>query len=286
MLQQTRVAAVLGHYERFLARFPNVEALARVRLSSVLAVWSGLGYYRRARLMHQASRRIVHDGFPADAASWQRLPGIGRYTAAAIASICHGERCAVVDGNVKRVLARLLGAAPRDAWAVADELLSRARPGDFNQAMMELGATVCTPRAPVCDRCPIASLCRSCANIGKPPRSVTTPRGKSKVVYGLLVDSGRVFLTQRDPRASVMPGLWELPAVSDGLTTGDTEDTAIMLRHSIMNTDYVVTVVRLPPEHATEFSGRWFPLQRAAALPLTGLARKVMRRFGLLNHSD
>src|SRR5664279_4349503 len=166
MLQQTRVAAVLDHYARFLQRLPTVQALAAAREQSVLALWSGLGYYHRARRLHQAAKVIARerDGeFPRTAEAWRELPGIGRYTAAAIASIAFGEPVAVVDGNVERVIERLFGGAEgkESAWQHAEALLDRARPGDFNQAMMELGATVCTPRAPQCVLCPLYTWCQS-----------------------------------------------------------------------------------------------------------------------------
>ncbi|HUK87164.1 MAG TPA: A/G-specific adenine glycosylase, partial [Terriglobales bacterium] len=166
MLQQTRVKAVLGHYRRFLERFPDVRALARARVSSVLAAWSGLGYYRRARSLHAAARVLVGEQggeFPRTAEELRMLPGVGRYTAAAIASIAFGEPEAVVDGNVERVLSRLRGChlPARQAWEMAEQLLDRERPGDFNQAMMELGATLCLPGEPLCTRCPVARWCRS-----------------------------------------------------------------------------------------------------------------------------
>ena len=155
MLQQTRVAAVIEYYRRFLERFPTVHALAAAREASVLTAWSGLGYYRRARALHQAAKVIVNEyagRFPQTADGLRALPGIGRYTGAAIASIAFDEAAAVVDGNVERVLGRLLGRNldREEAWSTADELLSRCRPGDFNQALMELGATVCLPRDPKC----------------------------------------------------------------------------------------------------------------------------------------
>ena len=164
MLQQTRVAAVIAHYHEFLRRFPTVEKLAGAREASVLAAWSGLGYYRRARMMHAAAKMIVREldeKFPTTAAGWRELPGIGRYTSAAIASIAFGEPVAVVDGNVERVLQRVSGArlTGEEFWEAAERRLDRARPGDFNQAMMELGATVCTPRAPACLTCPVVELC-------------------------------------------------------------------------------------------------------------------------------
>jgi A/G-specific adenine glycosylase len=155
MLQQTRVAAVIEHYHEFLRRFPTVQKLAAARTSSVLAAWSGLGYYRRARMIHAAAKLIVRElggHFPKTASALQALPGVGRYTSAAIASIAFEEPVAVVDGNVERVLQRFSGTrlAPEKIWKAAEDLLDRQRPGDFNQAMMELGATVCTPRTPSC----------------------------------------------------------------------------------------------------------------------------------------
>src|SRR5208282_5439296 len=164
MLQQTRVAAVIAHYHEFLRRFPTVEKLAAAREPSVLAAWSGLGYYRRARMLHAAAKVIVRElggEFPASEEALRELPGIGRYTAAAIASIAFGEPVAVVDGNVERVLQRLSGKrlAGEELWEASTHLLDAKRPGDFNQAMMELGAVVCTPRAPACLTCPVAELC-------------------------------------------------------------------------------------------------------------------------------
>ena len=164
MLQQTRVAAVIGHYAEFLRRFPTVKKLAAAREASVLAAWSGLGYYRRARMLHAAAKVVVRElggKFPATAEDWRELPGIGRYSAAAIASIAFAEPVAVVDGNVERVLQRVSGQRREGEglWRAAADLLDRKRPGEFNQAMMELGATVCTPRAPGCLMCPVVELC-------------------------------------------------------------------------------------------------------------------------------
>src|SRR6202166_235830 len=158
MLQQTRVVAVLEHYRMFLERFPSVQTLADAPEDEVLAAWSGLGYYRRARMLHQCAIELAqnHGGrFPQTSEGLAALPGIGRYTSAAIASIAFAEAIAVVDGNVERVLQRILGSVlcDREVWEKAENLLDRERPGDFNQAMMELGATVCTPRAPACLTC-------------------------------------------------------------------------------------------------------------------------------------
>ncbi len=172
MLQQTRVAAVVPYYERFLRRFPTARALARVKPSEVLRLWAGLGYYSRARNLHDAAKHIVaqHAGkFPRDLDAALALPGIGRYTAAAVLSIAYRDPLAVLDGNVARVLARL-GAIRGDLHAptrwrglqeLAQQILPARTPGDWNQAMMELGATVCTPRAPRCGECPLASRCEA-----------------------------------------------------------------------------------------------------------------------------
>src|ERR1700678_3374009 len=164
MLQQTRVAAVIGLYAEFLRRFPSVKKLAAAREASVLAAWSGLGYYRRARMLHAAAKTIVQERggrFPGNAEGLRALPGIGRYTAAAVSSIAFEQPIAVVDGNVERVLQRVRGKnlAGEELWRAAGELLNRKRPGDFNQAMMELGATVCSPRLPQCLLCPVSDLC-------------------------------------------------------------------------------------------------------------------------------
>ena len=281
MLQQTRVAAVLEHYGRFLRRFPDVERLARARESSVLAAWSGLGYYRRARMLHQAARVIVRERggtLPTTSAEWRQLPGIGRYTAAAIASIGSGEPVAVVDGNVERVVGRLFGDGRKGApqvWAAAERLLDRRRPGDFNQAMMELGATVCLPGQPQCGECPIARWCRSKAGVGQPARlsgEATETRRKRDISYALHTHDGRVRLRQRPASETLMPGMWELPpARLNGLPP------AAVLRHSITITDYRVHVLR-----TSSRDGEWVPVTRLRRLPLTGLTRKILRHFQII----
>lgn len=274
MLQQTRVSAVLEHYRRFLQQFPAVEKLAAARESSVLAAWSGLGYYRRARMLHAAARKIVGQyggNFPASAAGLRDLPGIGRYTSAAIASIAFCEPVAVVDGNVERVLQRMLGGrlGGNDLWRQAERLLHRKRPGDFNQAMMELGATVCQPRAPLCLACPVLAFCSTRGALqqrGKNPR----PK-RREVRFALHCRNGSVFLTKRALDASLMPGMWELPE----LPSNEIGEPWLTLRHTITVTDYRVRVLRRDAPHAMD--GRWVSKRRAAALPLTGLARKILR---------
>jgi A/G-specific adenine glycosylase len=275
MLQQTRVAAVVERYREFLRRFPALADLARAREEQVLAAWSGLGYYRRARSLHQAARQVMaaHGGtIPRTAADLQQLPGIGRYTAAAIASIAFDEPIAVVDGNVERVLARLRGRTltAAQSWQAAQELVSSKRPGDFNQAMMELGATLCTPAAPACPACPLRL---QCATRGALPRPAQPPRRKAVLDYALAVRAGEVRLRRRAASVSVMPGMWELPEIP-----ANGHPPAFRLRHAIMNTDYEVRVF-----HAPSRAGKWIARAQLSRLPLTGLARKILRRAALLS---
>ena len=275
MLQQTRVNAVLEHYRLFLKRFPKVENLASARESSVLAAWSGLGYYRRARMMHAAAKKVVKElggKFPTTEAGLRELPGIGRYTAAAIASIAFGEQTAVVDGNVERVLQRLSGKtiAAEQIWATANDVLDPKRPGDFNQAMMELGATVCMPRGPLCMLCPVIELChaRGEMDFGR----AASPQKKREISYVLARQSQSVFLVQRPMDASLMAGMWELP---EGQANSGTNGTCLTLRHSITVTDYTVRVFQ--GEIPRNVAGNWVGEKRLGKLPLTGLARKILR---------
>lgn len=243
MLQQTRVEAVLAPYARFLERFPDLEALAIAEVDEVLALWSGLGYYRRARLLHQGARHVwgeLGGELPRDRRALEKVPGIGRYTAGAILSIAHGLPEPLVDGNVERVLTRLhaLGGDPRKAplkghlWELATALVPGEAPGDLNQALMELGATVCTPRAPRCETCPVAAACRAREG-GEPTRfPQLAPRRPSvavRLAAALVARGGGWLLLRRGPDESLMPGLWELPTVE----VGPDEDPAPALRARI-----------------------------------------------------
>ena len=273
MLQQTRVAAVKDHYERFLRRFPSIGKLARAREASVLAAWSGLGYYRRARMLHAAAKEVVKVGsFPVSSAELRALPGIGRYTAAAIASIAFDEPVAVVDGNVERVMQRLLGRRLRGEplWRAAQQILSPDRPGDFNQALMELGATLCLPRQPKCSLCPVSQMC---ASRGELPAGAPAPRQeKREINYALDRRTGSIFLVKRPPTESLMPGMWELPEITN---TKPKRQPSLILRHSITVTDYRVYVIENAASKGTP--GRWIPKAQLSKLPLTGLARKILR---------
>jgi len=279
MLQQTRVAAVLPRYEKFLQRFPSVEKLACARLSSVLAEWSGLGYYRRARNLHAAAKVITRRGagaFPESSDQWRKLPGIGRYTASAIASIAVNEPVAVLDGNVERVLRRLLHCATAaNSWSAAQELLDRERPGDFNQAMMELGATVCVPGEPSCVRCPIRTFC---GTRGRGESESRKPRQiKGSISFALATKGNSVLLVRRRANESLMPGMWELPTMDHSLSS---EEVLFRVRHSITVTDYVVNVVAQSEIKAE--SGKWIDRRKAHKLPLTGLTKKILRKANII----
>jgi A/G-specific adenine glycosylase len=279
MLQQTRVAAVLPRYEKFLRRFPSVEKLASARAASVLAEWSGLGYYRRARNLHAAAKVIVRERagkFPEHSDQWRKLPGIGRYTAAAIASIAFGQPVAVLDGNVDRVLRRLLQRAnsSRESWDAAQALLDRERSGDFNQAIMELGATVCLPGEPICRQCPIRKFCQTCGR-GESPRQ--KPRQiKASVAFALATKGDSVLLVRRADNQRLMSGMWELPAIDPGVRS----EWLFTVRHSITVTDYLVKVVAQPD--ATTANGRWIRRAAVNRLPLTGLTKKILRKAALI----
>jgi A/G-specific adenine glycosylase len=299
MLQQTRVAAVIEKYTAFLERFPTVGELAKADEQDVLALWSGLGYYRRARMLHKAAQSVVteHGGkMPVEAEELLKLPGIGSYTAAAVASIAHGEAVAVVDGNVERVLSRIRGweshdsvgeaAVRRKVEEFAAGLVDPRRAGDFNQAIMELGATVCTPRNPQCLVCPWAKECRTLGEHKTPKRAAMTSR---EIACALVVRDGdagtEVLLEQRTAANTVMPGLWELPA----LAGGDAADLEVRLtvRHAILQVNYVVRVYalmqdRLRGNEKDAGVKRWVLVTEASAMALTGLARKVLTRAGLI----
>jgi A/G-specific adenine glycosylase len=307
MLQQTRVAAVLEHYHAFLRRFPTILALALASQDEVLAAWSGLGYYRRARMLHKAAKFITEERggvLPDTSAELRTLPGIGEYTCAAIASIAFGESIAVIDGNVERVLLRVIGRTNDGTAATrallqkkAQELVPRRRlepginaAGDHNQAMMELGATICLPRAPLCLNCPVFSLCKTRGE------HITLPTAKqrSRPVAHLLSLRKRgtvteVLLERRADDVSLMAGMYELPPLP--LDAVDGREPMIRLRHSITNTNYYVQVFaprgkndralrRAVPAASADLE--WTRTSRLGSLPLTGLTRKILQRLDVM----
>jgi len=279
MLQQTRVAAVLEHYARWMQRFPTVQDLAKAREQTVLGLWSGLGYYHRARWLHQAAKVIVQERegeFPNTAAGWRELPGIGRYTAAAIASIAFGQSVAVVDGNVERVLDRMFGACDQKErnWQRAEALLDRSRPGDFNQAMMELGATICTPRSPQCLVCPLITWCATRGAVAALPQPA---RKRRQIQYVFATNGGAVLLVQRPSNAQRMANMWELPEPPDA----SNGQALASFRHSITDTDYDVAVLAGSDRLIESLNGnaRWFTRKQWQKLALTGLTRKILQKL-------
>ncbi len=315
MLQQTRIAAVMPYYERFLEKFPTVEALAGAAQDDVLKLWSGLGYYSRARNLHRAAREIVarHDGqFPRTLDAALALPGIGRYTAAAVLSIAYGAPLAVLDGNVARVFARL-GAIRGDLRAprrsrdlsaraqdhLAPRLPARAAPGDWNQALMELGETICTPQIPHCGACPVARWCLARAR--GLTREIPAPRKKRapvrvRIAAAILRDPrGRTLLMQ-DPGAHdgvLFSRMWQFPAVEVArhaqrelaahvaeildLDPASLEFEALpAVRHGVTFRNvtllpFLARVARLPRRTRT----RVLPLDRLAELPVSSATHKI-----------
>jgi A/G-specific adenine glycosylase len=292
MLQQTRSQTVIPYYDRFLKRFPTVEALAHASENDLLARWSGLGYYLRARNLKRAAAAIVAaGGFPRDYDAIRALPGVGDYTAAAVASIAFELPHAVLDGNVLRVVARVendaadIGAAhTRERFrAVAQEWLDPARPGAFNQALMELGATVCLPRNPLCLVCPLTALCgaRQAGSATALPMKVRKPEPVSIEGKLLLVRlGGEILLKQRPSSAKQMPGFWDLPAPEDlpsarvGKCYGD-------FRHSITHHRYTFQVY-LASATSPGHGYAWFRTERLGEIPLSTTARKALKRAGVL----
>jgi A/G-specific adenine glycosylase len=224
MLQQTRVNTIIPYFEAWMAKFPTVESLATASLDVVLKSWEGLGYYSRARNLYAAAKRVVEEwggDLPAEISELMRLPGIGRYTASAIASIAFGRQAAVVDGNVVRVLTRLtdLGedvtrsSTMTALWQLAESLVPAERPGDYNQALMELGRKICQPVQPQCDHCPVKALCQARQAGTQLDRPVRPPRKRTPhyaVTAGVIWRDGKVLIAQR-PLDGMLGGLWEFP---------------------------------------------------------------------------
>ena len=304
MLQQTRIETALPYYQRFLERFPTVEALAGAEVEEVLALWSGLGYYRRARQLHAAARKVAESGgFPRTVAGLRELPGIGAYTAAAVASIAFGVPEPVLDGNVERVLSRWLAMdldpksreARERMLAAAAGFLDPERPGDSNQALMELGATICVPRRPRCLLCPIRSGCKAAnaADGGDPERyPVARPkreREQHRLAVAVVEREGNGLLFRRPEGKALLAGIWELPwADLDDPESGLAEryggrwtlgSRLGSVRHSITFRDLELEVHKAAfhPPTGDEGAWGWFGERERSDLPLSSLVAKVLR---------
>ncbi|MBX3588869.1 MAG: A/G-specific adenine glycosylase [Ramlibacter sp.] len=306
MLQQTQVSTVLDYFDRFLARFPDVRALAAADLDDVLALWSGLGYYSRARNLHRCAQEVVSlhgGGFPRTAAQLQTLPGIGRSTAAAIAAFCFGERVAILDGNVKRVLTRVLGYADdvaqagheRALWDEATRLLpardlSQAMPR-YTQGLMDLGATLCLSRNPLCGDCPVQADCVA-RREGAPERYPVKTRKLKRSAQALWLlqaqtEQGQVLLRKR-PTPGVWAGLYCLPLFDDrraleaalpAACRADLQDDPAFT-HVLTHKDLHLHPVRLQvsPDASVALEGDWFDADRWPALGLPAPIRTLLAR--------
>jgi A/G-specific adenine glycosylase len=314
MLQQTQVATVLPYFQAFMEKFPDVRSLAAASTEEVVAAWSGLGYYSRARALHAAARQIVEDRgarFPETLAEWLVLPGVGRYTAGAVLSIAFGKRLPILDGNVSRVLTRLflVRGDPRQAavrgqlWSLAEQVLPRRSVADFNQALMELGALVCTARNPACLVCPLAEICRARQAGLQQQLPEVAPRRASvamTLTAAVIRRRGRLLMYRR--AESLMRDLWELPggACREGeppaaalareareryglsLWTGS---EVAEVRHHIMNRKIRLHAFEarllepLPPPAAER---AWVDPKEVARYPMSSMTRKVLRRLSVL----
>ncbi len=287
MLQQTRAEVVIPYYQRFLDRFPDAETLAQAKQADVLACWSGLGYYSRARNLQAAARAITANaGFPRDYDSLRALAGVGPYTAAAVSSIAFDQPRAVLDGNVLRVLARITNDSSDIASArtragfqrVADALLARECPGEFNQAMMELGATICLPRAPGCSLCPVARFCaaRKAGTQGElPVKSGKLQPQAVRAEVVIVEKDSKILLCKRAAAEKRMAGFWELPQPAD-LNGLHSVVTLGSFRHTITHHHYTLNVLSGTVADVPR-GFRWWRLDRIEDIPLSTIARKAIR---------
>jgi len=309
MLQQTQVATVRDYYARFLQRFPDLAALASAPLDDVLALWSGLGYYSRARYLHRCAQVVMreHGGvFPGSSAALAQLPGIGRSTAAAIAAFCFGERVAILDGNVKRVLGRALGfagdlslaAQERALWERAQEMVPVRGVEAYTQGLMDLGATLCSVRNPACERCPLATLCvarREGRPEAYPVKTRRLQRGARRHAWLWLAQADRLWLVQR-PERGVWAGLWSLPEFDppdalQHLTIGWPGQGEVLptIEHTLTHFDWTLqplrwqlparmSAARLAAVTAPLPPGRWVGLEQALQMGLPAPLRKLLSR--------
>lgn len=298
MLQQTTVQTVIPYYRRFLSRFPTVKAVAKAREADLLHAWAGLGYYSRIRQFQKAAKIIANQRggkLPRSQEALSELPGFGPYTSAAVASIAFGEPVAVVDGNVKRVISRLFAyrenilasrASPYFA-KMAQSLQNRKRPGDFNQAMMELGATICRPRAPLCLSCPVSKWCQAYAEGEAEKYPVKIRKTKYREEHWacrILFHEGKYFLKKRSA-SEILPGMWEFP---QKMVAPPKEIPRLPpIKHSIMNrrmTIHPLFYAGNKNQKGGRGPGKWFSPRELEQIPLTTISKKIIRMLPLTYH--
>jgi A/G-specific adenine glycosylase len=303
MLQQTQVATVIDYFERWMQRFPTVSALADAELDDVLGMWEGLGYYRRARYLHRGAQMVRDElggELPSTSKGLRKIPGIGPYTAGAIASIAFGESTPAVDGNVIRVVARLLAEPlqPKDradvqrVWSTAEALVDPQRPGDFNQALMELGATVCTPKGPTCLVCPVREHCQGFAT-GEPtrfPEVATRAKVRRAHARTAIVVNDRQVLLERRPSEGLLAGLWQFPALDDTRNVEELDahlqsagviaargPTLGSVDHRFSHIAMTIEIVAYSFESASDLpeNWRWVAVEELGDMALSRAMRKV-----------
>ena len=285
MLQQTQVATVIPYYERWLRQFPHWQALAQADEAAVLKAWEGLGYYTRARNLHKLARQVAANGgtLPADIEALRQLPGIGPYTAGAIGSIALGLRSAVLDGNVMRVFARVfnlndniaLPAVQKEFWRWAEALLPEAGCGDFNQALMELGATVCTPRNPRCPACPLRSICRAPDPETLPVK--TRSKTESLVETVAILRQNQKIWCEPGPEKGRLAGFWKLPEFSSSQMKAG--KTAARFTYGITKYRVALTAVEARwKKSPVKRTGKFLSLRETAGLPFSAAHRKIFRQ--------
>lgn len=285
MLQQTQVSVVMPYYERWMARFPSVGSLAAATEEEALQLWQGLGYYRRAKSLLSGAKHVVEHGFPSEVIGWKKVPGVGDYTAGAICSIAYNLAVPLVDGNVERVYARLNGdrsSGPdlsKAAWRWAEENVAPSAPGDWNQGLMELGATVCTPREPSCSACPIKLNCRAFLRGLTNELPVASPKPEIKRLnqtMWVLICDGQIHLTH-SVAGEWWAGMYLLPTVDEQPTEGWVEDLG-RLTYSITNHRIKADVKLVRLESAME-GYVLHPLDAIQSLPIPAPHRKALALY-------
>jgi A/G-specific adenine glycosylase len=280
MLQQTQVGTVIPYYRRFLEKYPSVQALAAASEEEVLELWSGLGYYARGRNLHKAARQIAASGFPRTFAEIEQLPGVGRTTAAAIAVFAYGERHAILDGNVKRVLARCFLLKDKDRmWQQAEALLPRRELEGYTQALMDLGATLCTRANPRCDACPVAGICRAKKQdrVGEFPAARARGELPQRETTWLVLRRNGAVLVEQRPAPGIWGGLWCFPELAGSPPRG--AKALAPIEHGFTHFRLRIRPLLCDVKTAPRRTGRWLKLEEAPRAALPAPVKSLLARL-------
>ena len=278
MLQQTQVSTVIPYYERFIAKYPTAKALAAAQEEQVLELWSGLGYYARGRNLHRAARLIATHGFPRTAEAIAELPGVGRSTAAAIAAFAYGERAAILDGNVKRVLSRAFGIADKnELWPLAERLLPKKGIEAYTQGLMDLGATICVRLNPACERCPVSDACvaRRQGRIAELPAPRERRELPQREVTWLLLRHGGAVRLERRPSPGIWGGLWCPPELNGKKPRG--AKALAPIEHGF--THYRLRIFPVLCDVPKRTAGRWLEIEEAGKAALPAPVKSLLARL-------